>query len=182
LRPRLTCTFPALVILIAVSLIPSTREDPLPAPADWTSAAPTFGAADAELEADAFLLAQLATGEDPRAGAAVAWVALNRSGCRVAPLRCREPLLRTVSAHRQFGTVRRGVWHPAWTPSSPARSDVQREVWRVLLGAVPDPTGGATHFHRLGTWTPPWAPSRRAWRVHGSHAFYRPPQRTVVKS
>lgn len=173
------CAFPALVLLIAAVLIPLRGEDPLPPVAARPDVPARVDAGAAELEADAFLLAQLATGEDPRAPVAVAWVALNRAGCQVAPLRCRVPLLQIVSARRQFGTIKGGAWYPAWTPGSFARTDVQAEVWKVLRGAAPDPTGGATHFHRVGTWTPPWAPARRSWRVYGSHAFYRP---GVVKS
>lgn len=134
-------------------------------------------------EADAEVLAQLATAEDPEAPAAVAWVVLNRAGCRPPGLSgCRAPVLEVVRARRQFGTSLRGVWRAAWSPRGESSVRARAVVSAVLQGLVADPTDGATCFHRVGTWVPPWAPARGRWKVLGSHAFYRPQKRTVVKS
>lgn len=73
--------------------------------------------------------------------------------------------------------MRGGRWLPAWTPRRPAAASVVAEVRRVLQGLVPDPTSGATHFHRVGTWVPPWAPGPARRRTFGSHEFYRPFER-----
>jgi len=43
----------------------------------------------------------------------------------------------------------------------------------ILVGSIPDPTGGATHFHRVGTPTPSWAPPEKEWRRIGRHYFYK---------
>ncbi len=172
--------FPALVLLIVLSIWPSAG-DPLPE-VSWPTARTTSDQALAdELAADARLLSQLALAEDPRAVAAVVWVVLNRAGCQVGPLRCRGSILREVTAGRAFGTVRAGRWRASWDLRGRTVDRVDSEVMAVLGGAVPDPTGGATHFHRVGTWVPPWAPSPRAWRILGSHAFYKEAHRVGTK-
>lgn len=164
--------FPILVLSVAGAVLPPP-EEPLPTPAPSPAREEPSAALAAELEADAYLLAQVATGEDPKAAAAVTWVVLNRAGCQVAPLRCRVPVLQEVKKHRAFGTMKGGRWHPAWTPGRSAHVRVLAEVVAVLDGRIPDPTRGATHFHRVGTWTPPWAPPSRFWTRHGSHSFYK---------
>ena len=159
---------PAALVLAAVALCPQLAA---------AFALDTFGntsdALAALREADTHLLAQLATAEDPRAAVAVTWVVLNRAGCRVAPLRCRVPLLQEVTRPRAFGTFLRGRWSPAWWPDGEVAPHVAMQVRAVLLGAFPDPTEGALCFHRVGTWVPPWAPPVREWRLFGAHAFYR---------
>lgn len=150
----------------------------LPAPAPATRLrifVPAMPSADrALLEADAQLLAELAVAEDPLAVAAVTWVVVNRSRASS------RPLLAEVVAHRQFGTRIRGRWFASWPRTSRWRKAhalkvaAALEVVRLVLGGqLPDPTGGATAFHRLGTWTPPWAPGPTRWKVLGRHSFYR---------
>jgi spore germination cell wall hydrolase CwlJ-like protein len=121
-------------------------------------------ALNAQREADAGLLAELAVGEDPSAALAVVWVAINRAG--------RGPVLAAVAAPRQFHgwRARTRAWRRAH-----GRGLAQAAVWAraALDGRAPDPTGGATHFHRAGTWVPPWAPAPRTWRRIGKHWFYR---------
>jgi spore germination cell wall hydrolase CwlJ-like protein len=166
------CTGPVLLVAVAVAVWPRP-EEPLPEPAVRVSTAPERGAVEAELEADTLLLAQVGHGEDPRAVAAVAWVVLTRAGCTVAPLECRRPLLKEVTKHRAFGTMKGGRFRPSWRPDAPAPVRAVAVVTAVLDGRLPDPTGGSTHFHRALTWTPPWAPHPRHWRRVGSHVFYR---------
>lgn len=42
---------------------------------------------------------------------------------------------------------------------------------RVLLGEVPDPTGGATHYRVIG-WPAAWAKGRKPSAVIGRHEFF----------
>lgn len=150
------------------------REEALPVPAPAPARAETVpGAADHQEEADARVLGQLAAGEDPEAAAAVTWVVLNRAGCSVRPLRCRVPVLEVVRARRQFGTRKGHRWLAAWSIRRDVPDPVAAEVAAVLSGERLDPTGGATHFHRVGTWVPPYAPPPGRWFRSGSHAFYR---------
>jgi spore germination cell wall hydrolase CwlJ-like protein len=165
------CVFPALVLSIATAILPGA-EEPLPEVARPRELTDADRVAAVEVEVDAALLAQLAQAEDPRAVAAVVWVVLNRAGCEVAPLRCRRPVLSVVTSGRAFGTVRAGRWRASWNLRGRASARVEAEVMAVLHGRVADPTAGATHFHRVGTWVPPWAPAPSRWRVLGSHAFY----------
>lgn len=153
---------------------------PMPTPAPPEALA-------ALLEMDADILAGIAKGEDADAAVAIQWVVLNRAGCqflRDAPgpsYSCVRPLLAVAIDNRAFGTMKRGRFIPSWWPGRewwhPADrlqlAEIEGTANAVLLGYVPDPTGGATHFHRLGTWTPPWAPTRRKWRIFGVHAFYQ---------
>lgn len=142
---------------------------------------PAYDALAAQAEMDAALLAAVAKQEDAGAAEAVAWVVLNRAGCEIRPegFTCARPFLAVITEGRAFGTWRAGRWTPSWGrewshPLDVAElAEVEGEVTAVLLGYVPDPTGGATHFHRLGTWTPGWAPAPSAWRILGAHAFYR---------
>jgi spore germination cell wall hydrolase CwlJ-like protein len=163
--------FPALGLVVFLA-IPGA-EEPLPEMARPRELTDADRAIAAEVEADARLLSQLALAEDPRAVAAVVWVVLNRGGCRVGPLRCRRPVLAVVTSGRAFGTVQAGRWRASWDLDGATVARVDEEVRAVLVGARPDPTGGATHFHRVGTWVPPWAPAPARWRVLGSHAFYK---------
>lgn len=130
---------------------------------------------DAWLEMDAEVLARIAAGEDPWAPEAVVWVVLNRAGCAIGPdgYACERPLLDVVLERRQFGTMRGDRFISAWRPRRPVPGHAHEAAFRALLGHTPDPTGGATHFHRAGTWTPPWAPDPRQWRRFGRHFFYQ---------
>jgi hypothetical protein len=106
-------------------------------------------------DADSRLVAEVILGEDPAAGVAVAWTVRNRG----------RTVLETVTARRQYH---------GWRPRRWSRNLrlAQEEADAVLRGVVADPTRGATHFHRVGTPTPPWAPPPRAWRRFGRHWFY----------
>jgi hypothetical protein len=132
-------------------------------------------ATEAQLVMDADLLANMARGEDPNAIDAVTWVALNRAGCEFledSKYDCDRPILEVVTEGRAFGTMKNGRFIPSWTRdwNDP---EVEGRVYVILYGLMPDPTGGSTHFHRIGTWTPTWAPPAREWQRFGSHAFYR---------
>ncbi len=129
------------------------------------------------VEMDADLLADVAMGEDPDALAAIMHVVLNRR-------QGDEPLEYTIQNGRAFGTRRAGRFYPAWSRTPGARwarfypgqwANAQGVAWRVLLGLQGDPTGGADHFHRRGTWTPSWAPQDSTWVLVGSHFFYLVP-------
>lgn len=152
---------------------------PLPEPTTPVTVAEIPGptvtdAVQAQLEDDALLLADVAMGEDRDAAVAVMWVVLNRANGR--------PILEAVTEGHAFGSMIRGEFHPSWTmdPYERWRHPLSiAELHRfegiaqaILLGYIPDPTGGATHFHRVGTWTPPWAPSRDEWERYGRHVFY----------
>lgn len=41
----------------------------------------------------------------------------------------------------------------------------------VMIGALPDPTGGATHYRRVG-WPAKWAAGRKPSAVIGRHEFF----------
>jgi len=131
---------------------------------------------DAAFEMDASLLATVARAEDPRAPTAVMWVVLNR-----AAKYHDGDIYAAVMTGESFGTLR--VWEegqPAeWRrirlkwPHNHRQIQLEGLAYRVLLGFVDDPTGGATHFHRMGTWEPPWAPPLAQRQIFGSHYFYQ---------
>lgn len=129
-------------------------------------------ALDLDDVADAHLLARVAASEDPRAPEAVMWTVLNRRGSRA---------LRDVATPSAYHGLRR----PPRDTYLDRRLELRLELVAldVLAGRVPDPTGGATHFHRVGTPTPAWAPDPSRWVVLGSHAFYRevPSKKSVDK-
>ena len=143
--------------------------------------APDLGIAWLEMDAD--VLADVALGEDPNALAAVMWTVINRQRSSTlwdsTPY---EPLIeQVVQSGHAYGTMKRGRFIPAgsqapksrWKHRRMAWEFAQTMAWDVLLGLQPDPTGGATHFHRRGTWTPSWAPERAQWIRRGAHEFYR---------
>lgn len=135
------------------------------------------------LEMDVDVLADVALGEDPWALAAVMWTVVNRAGCPTLPgAPCAELLEAVVRRGQAYGSVRRGRFRRSWSsrPGAfwarfrPRRwAEARERALSVLLGRVPDPTGGADHFHRRGTWRPPWAPDAACWRDVGRHHFYR---------
>jgi hypothetical protein len=130
---------------------------------------------DARLEMDARLLASVARAEDPEAPTAVMWVVKNR-----AIHWYRGDLTRAVTDGEAFGTrytrgPNAGKWVPIslnW-PRTPRMMELEALAYKVLLGQRRDPTGGATHFHRVGTWEPPWAPPLNMRKVFGAHYFYK---------
>ena len=143
-----------------------------------------FDPLGAWLGMDADVLADVALGEDPWALAAVMWTVVNRAGCPGRPPGpCAELLEAVVRRGQAYGSVRGGRFQRAWgSPPGAFWARYRPGAWAgaremaqdVLLGRVPDPTGGATHFHRRGTWRPPWAPAAACWRDVGQHHFYRP--------
>jgi spore germination cell wall hydrolase CwlJ-like protein len=127
---------------------------------------------DATLEMNATLLAAVARAEDPNAPAAVMWVVRNR-----ARAWHRNDLFRAVFDGESFGTRKKlgGAWEPIRTnwPRNARMIQLESLAIQVLLGKRKDPTGGATNFHRVGTWEPPWAPPLNMRKVFGSHYFYK---------
>jgi len=134
----------------------------LPDPCRAEQAA-TFDPVAAWTEMDADVLAAVAKVEDPEAGAAVMWTVVNRDGG--------HDLAAAAARPHQYAPWLGRRWRHRLDRAQLA--DLRYLALRVLAGEVPDPTRGATHFHRRGTWTPPWAPHRRAWRDFGSHHFYK---------
>ena len=150
------------------------------------------------LEMDADLLADVALGEDHEALAAVMWTVLNRA-CRgtdgllrsetaayakrrLSGLTCPYMLEAVIWKGRSYGSMIRGRFRPSWHRVPGRRwarfypghwAQAQETAWDVLLGLRRDPTGGADHFHRAGTWRPPWAPTDVSWVLVGSHHFYK---------
>ena len=134
---------------------------------------------DAVFEMNARLLASLALAEDPEAPTAVMWTVMNRTH------QCECSILTAVVTGEAYGTRKRWTsdgpveWRPSWGHKWRSRYSLRRLdkleelAYAVMLGRRADPTGGATHFHRMGTWEPPWAPPRAARMIFGSHYFYR---------
>lgn len=125
---------------------------------------------DAMFEMDARLLASVARAEDPNAPTAVMWVVINR-----ANKYHNGNLWHAVTSGEAFGTRKNGRWEPiklTW-PRNARMDQLESRATMILLGKVKDPTGGATHFHRVGTWEPPWAPPLPRRSTFGSHYFYR---------
>ncbi len=173
------------VALAFVSTSDSLTPAPLP-PVHPTApiVVPSLGGLDAwgaQREMDADVLAELAMAEDPHAGAAVMWTVLNRAG------RSGAVILEVVTEPGQYGTRRvwpgeaQPRWRPAWTPRATRRWSNAldaRMLWRlrllahgILLGRIPDPTGGATHFNAVGSPLPGWVPEEIS-RL-GRSLFYR---------
>jgi len=125
---------------------------------------------DAQLEMDAGLLAAVARAEDPEAPTAVMWVVRNR-----ARAWHKGSIAKAVFDSESFGTRKNGVWVPIRTywPRNSRMIQLEGIAFQVLMGQRKDPTGGATNFHRVGTWEPPWAPPLPMRRVFGSHYFYK---------
>lgn len=114
-----------------------------------------------------------ARGESFDGKTAVAWVIRNRAergGWWGATIRdvCRKPF--------QFS---------CWNPSDPNLGKLQAVTIidgpfvaclaassAVLAGIVPDPTGGATHYHTLSI-SPKWAEGQTPTVTLGSHVFYK---------
>jgi spore germination cell wall hydrolase CwlJ-like protein len=84
------------------------------------------------------------------------------------------------------GVCRAPLQFACWTPrhprhaamldapeGDPALALCRRIAARAAAGALPDPTGGATHYHDLGT-LPRWAVGVVPLAEIGGLAFYRP--------
>ena len=165
-----------LFALVALSLVqPEASAPQVPDSRPGPRALALPGALEALAMADAQVLAVVAKAEDADAAVAVMWTVLNR-----ARLAGTTPL--AVATSGAYGTWRAGARHESWTWNSERRwphpldqaqlRRLEALALQVLAGAVPDPTGGATHFHRAGTWVPPWAPEPSAWVLQGQHHFY----------
>lgn len=161
----------ALFVTLALSLPPETGPplvlDTRPEPIVWKA----VSALHALRTMDADLLAGLALGEDRDAAAAVMWTAVNRAKGR--------PLLQAVTERQAYGSVVRGRFRRSWTLDPERRYGIGETrryaaiAHAILAGKLQDPTQGATHFHRHGTWVPTWAPDETEWETFGVHAFYQ---------
>ena len=81
--------------------------------------------------------------------------------------------------------VCRGPWQfSCWNPDDPNRATIERAdekdgefasclriARRAVMGALDDPTRGATHYHAANA-APPWAAGRAPSAVIGRHKFY----------
>jgi spore germination cell wall hydrolase CwlJ-like protein len=67
---------------------------------------------------------------------------------------------------------RRAALRDAAAPSDPAFAICQRIAARAAAGALPDPTGGATHYHP-GDTLPRWAIGQVPTAELGGLVFYR---------
>lgn len=129
---------------------------------------------------DADVLARTVWGEargEPRAGReAVAAVVVNRvaAGRRAWGLSVAAACL----APRQFS-----CWNAddpnrpkllAVGPADRAFAECLAVARLALAGRLPDPTGGATHYHAAGI-LPRWARGRAPSAAIGRHVFYRDP-------
>jgi len=59
----------------------------------------------------------------------------------------------------------------AVTSTDPSFAVAQRIARRAVAGLLPDPTGGATHYHARGV-SPAWAAGRAPSAEIGRHVFY----------
>ena len=93
-----------------------------------------------------------------------------------------------IARHRKARDKRaewEGMWRfSCWNPDDPNRAKIERAgeqdrefascvriARRAVMGALADPTRGATHYHALGV-NPPWAAGRAPSVVIGQHRFY----------
>ncbi|MBL3677026.1 MAG: cell wall hydrolase [Alphaproteobacteria bacterium] len=149
-----------------------------PVPAPGTARARAFYT---EQEADtlARTLWGEARGEGPGGMAAVACVVLNR----VAVARARggrywwgADVVSVCLAPWQFSCWNRADANYAKvrsvTEADPYFATALRVARRALAGALPDPTGGATHYHAIGA-SPAWAAGAAPTATIGRHVFYR---------
>lgn len=104
---------------------------------------------------------------------AVASVIRNRAA---APRWWGRGLAGVCQKHAQFS-----CWLPsdpncakchAVTETDPVFVECLRVMRGVLLGKMPDPTGGADHYHTKHV-SPPWAEGKTPCAVIGAHLFYR---------
>jgi spore germination cell wall hydrolase CwlJ-like protein len=131
--------------------------------------------ADAAAQTLALTLWGEAAGRPVRAIEALAALVMNRAraelpqwGTGVASV-CRAPFQfpcwnRNHPRHARLREVPR---------DDPALAICRRVAARALAGALPDPTGGATHFHDALA-LPGWALGRAAVAEIGGLCFYRP--------
>lgn len=153
---------------------PAFAPAPAPAPVPAVPALADALAAPGAVDTMARTLWGEARGEGPAGMAAVAWVIRNRVASRVRWWGrgvvgvCRHPF--------QFS-----CWNPGdpnlirlrdVTVSDPHFTAAVRIARDVLAGRVPDPTGGADHYH-AATVAPDWARGREPTARIGGHLFYK---------
>lgn len=105
---------------------------------------------------------------------AVAWVIKNRWKSR--KWYAGATIASTAMKAKQFS---------CWNDSDPNRpkmcdatddelSECQAAAMAAILGTVPDPTDGCTHYHATTMETyPPWALGKEPHRTIGRHSFYK---------
>ena len=119
-----------------------------------------------------------ADGRPVRAMEAVASVVMNRVRLAAAPggpTHLGQGVIAVCRAPFQFA-----CWHPghprqralAELPASADLGPCHRVAARALAGALPDPTGGATHYHAAEN-LPRWALGRVPVAEIGGLVFYR---------
>jgi spore germination cell wall hydrolase CwlJ-like protein len=129
-----------------------------------------LGVEVAQRDSDVETLAAVAWSEDPSAAIAVMYTVLNRARIRGTSV------YREAGMPHAFQGFSRG--QDPWTrsrrcPSCRAEIISLRSVARLVIDrSVKDPTRGATHFHRVGTEPPAWAPTAKLWTTLGAHHFY----------
>lgn len=107
-----------------------------------------------------------AGGEGPEGMAAVAHVIANRANTRG------QSLGEVVRAPHQFEGYSNPGSASQQAQQDPAmRAQAEEIVRNVLAGTLPDPTGGADHFHN-GSVSPDWAAAMSPTAQIGGHQFY----------
>ena len=138
------------------------------------SAAPHIGPREAAAETLALTLWGEAAGRPVRAIEALAALVMNRAragvphwGRGVAEI-CRAPFqFPCWNRNHPRHALLRGV-----AAGDGALAICRRVAARAVAGALPDPTGGATHFHDAAV-LPGWAIGRAASAEIGGFCFYR---------
>ena len=169
--------------LVPMSLVPMSAATPAATPATTAPPAPSTAppAAGGPTEEAVDTLARTlwgeARGEPVRGIEAVAAVVVNRvrraerrgghwwGGSIVAV--CRKPY--QFSCWNANDPNRAKLL--AVTAADPVFATCLRVARRAVAGLLPDPTGGATHYHRLGL-HPSWATGHSPCAEIGRHLFY----------
>ena len=114
-----------------------------------------------------------ARGEGPAGWAAVAWVIRNRAA---HPGWWGRDLRGVCLCPRQFSCWNVGDANRAQIialpDDDPTLSAIRATVDGVLTDTIPDPTGGATHYHTRAV-APVWATHLVATATIGGHEFYK---------
>lgn len=116
-------------------------------------------------------------GEPYEGQVAVAWVVKNRAA---RPSWWGKTIEEVCFKPKQFSCWNHGdpnldVIHAA-TPNVPNYLRAMGVAALVIMGDLPDPTQGATHYHSDGIRTPLWAESLKHTVTIGHHKFYREDQ------
>ncbi|WP_084536686.1 cell wall hydrolase [Azospirillum halopraeferens] len=161
------------------SPIPAAAPPPVPpVPPPGLPAAPAAGGpVDAAVDTLARTLWGEARGEPVRGIEAVAAVVVNRvrRAERRGGLWWGNDIIAVCRKPRQFS-----CWNAddpnrpkllAVTAADPVFATCLRVARRAVAGLLPDPTGGATHYHRIGI-TPSWSIGHAPCAEIGRHVFY----------